>query len=64
MTDDSTGKAEPVTPPTTSRSPAEPPVRRRLGLLLSVAAVVLALDVVTKVLAVRLRPRPAGVDHR
>jgi len=29
-------------------------VRRRLGLLLSVAAVVLALDVVTKVLAVRL----------
>ncbi|WP_197739948.1 signal peptidase II [Mycolicibacterium sp. P9-64] len=51
MTDESTGSAEPVTadgetPPRSSR--------RRLRLLLSVAAVVLALDVVTKVLAVRL----------
>jgi signal peptidase II len=51
VTDESTGSAEPVTadgetPPRSSR--------RRLRLLLSVAAVVLALDVVTKVLAVRL----------
>ena len=51
VTDESTGAAEPViadgeTPPRSSR--------RRLRLLLSVAAVVLALDVVTKVLAVRL----------
>ncbi len=34
-----------------------PPVRRRLTLLLSVAGVVLALDVVTKVLAVKLLTR-------
>lgn len=53
MTDDSTGKAEPVTPADDQQG-AKPAVRRRLGLLLSVAAVVLALDVVTKVLAVRL----------
>ena len=51
VTDESTGSAEPVTvdgdtPPRSTR--------RRLRLLLSVAAVVLALDVVTKVLAVRL----------
>ncbi|MCU1700545.1 MAG: lipoprotein signal peptidase [Mycobacterium sp.] len=51
VTDESTGSAESVTadgetPPRSSR--------RRLRLLLSVAAVVLALDVVTKVLAVRL----------
>jgi signal peptidase II len=51
VTDESTGSAEPVTADgeTTPRSS-----RRRLRLLLSVAAVVLALDVVTKVLAVRL----------
>ena len=46
MTDDSTGKAEPVTP-ADDQQVAKPAVRRRLGLLLSVAAVVLALDVVT-----------------
>ncbi|MDT5285382.1 MAG: signal peptidase, partial [Mycobacterium sp.] len=51
MTDESTGSAEPVTadgetPPRSSR--------RRLRLLLSVAGVVLTLDVVTKVLAVKL----------
>ncbi|MDT5328048.1 MAG: signal peptidase [Mycobacterium sp.] len=51
VTDESTGSAEPVTadgktPPRSSR--------RRQRLLLSVAAVVLALDVVTKVLAVKL----------
>ena len=51
VTDESTGSAEPVTvdgdtPPRSTR--------RRLRLLLSVAAVVLALDVVTKVLAVKL----------
>lgn len=45
MTDEPTSSAEPV--------PGSPPVRR-LRLLLSVAAVVLALDVVTKVLAVEL----------
>ncbi|WP_197748284.1 signal peptidase II [Mycolicibacterium sediminis] len=51
MTDESTGSVEPVTADgaTDPRSP-----RRRMRLLLSVAAVVLALDVVTKVLAVRL----------
>jgi signal peptidase II len=51
VTDESTGSAEPVTADgdTPPRS-----TRRRLRLLLSVAAVVLALDVVTKVLAVRL----------
>lgn len=50
MSEESTGSAEraaadPVTPP-------QP--RKRLRLLLSIAAVVLALDIVTKVLAVRL----------
>jgi signal peptidase II len=51
VTDESTGSAEPVT----AAEETQPgPPRRRLRLLLSVAAVVLALDVVTKVLAVRL----------
>jgi signal peptidase II len=51
VTDESTGSAEPVTADgdTPPRS-----TRRRLRLLLSVAAVILVLDVVTKVLAVRL----------
>ncbi len=50
MTDDSTGSTEPVT-----AGPAEQPrPRKRLRLLLSIAAVVLVLDIVTKVLAVRL----------
>ncbi len=53
MSEDSTGKAEPVTPADDHRV-EKPTVRRRLGLLLAVAAVVLALDVVTKVLAVKL----------
>lgn len=51
VTDESTGSAVPVT----ADDESDPPrVRRRLRLLLSVAAVVLLLDVVTKVLAVRL----------
>jgi signal peptidase II len=50
VTDESTGSAVPVT---AGDEPDPPPTRRRLRLLLSVAAVVLFLDVVTKVLAVR-----------
>lgn len=51
MTDESTGSAVPAT----SGDETDPPrPRRRLRLLLSVAAVVLLLDLVTKVLAVRL----------
>lgn len=57
MTDETSGPAEPVTDATgdtkTSSETAAPP-RRRLRLLLTVAAVVLFIDVVTKVLAVRL----------
>ncbi|CAN5417365.1 signal peptidase II [soil metagenome] len=65
MTDETSGSIEPVTdatdaPATPAASgtdvavaPAERP-KIRLRLLLSIAAVVLALDVVTKVLAVRL----------
>ena len=55
-----TGSTEPVTPP--KRLVGTPDARRRRGaprllrLLISVAAVVLALDVVTKVLAVKLLP--------
>ena len=51
VTDESTGSAEPVTADgeVVARSP-----RRRLRLLLVVAAVVLVLDVVSKVLAVHL----------
>jgi signal peptidase II len=49
VTEQSSGSADPVTEPA-----APPPARKRLRLLLSVAAVVLVLDIVTKVLAVRL----------
>jgi signal peptidase II len=54
VTEQPTGSAEPVTEPATAgeAGPSAPP--RQLRLLLSVAAVVLALDVVTKVLAVKL----------
>ena len=45
------GSAEPVTD---EAAPPEPAQKRRLRLLLTVAAVVLVLDIVTKVLAVRL----------
>jgi signal peptidase II len=51
VTDESTGSAEPVT---AGDATDPPPQRRRLRLLLSVAAVILVLDVVTKVLAVKL----------
>ena len=50
MTDESTGSAEPVA----ADREAPPQPRKRLRLLLSIAGVVLALDIVTKVLAVRL----------
>lgn len=57
MTDETSGPVEPVTDATGDTKPspvtAAPP-RRRLRLLLTVAAVVLFIDVVTKVLAVRL----------
>ena len=57
MTDETSGPVEPVTDATGDAKPspvtAAPP-RRRLRLLLTVAAVVLFIDVVTKVLAVRL----------
>jgi signal peptidase II len=57
VTEQPTGSAEPVTEANTAgqadaSAPPSPP--RRLPLLLSVAAVVLTLDVVTKVLAVKL----------
>jgi len=48
VTDESTGSAEPVI-----AAEVQPAPRRRLRLLLSVAAVVLLLDIGTKVLAVR-----------
>jgi signal peptidase II len=58
-----TGPAEPVTSAGEAGNSGEPaaarpqePAPRRLRLLLSVAAVVLALDIVTKVLAVTLLP--------
>lgn len=50
MTEETTDSTEPAT----EAAPAPAAPRRRLGLLLSVAAVVLLVDVVTKVLAVRL----------
>jgi signal peptidase II len=50
VTDESPGSAEPVT----DEAEAAPPQKRRLRLLLTVAAVVLILDIVTKVLAVKL----------
>ncbi|GFG85183.1 signal peptidase II [Mycolicibacter algericus] len=52
MTEETTDSTEPATDAAPAPAPAAP--RRRLGLLLSVAAVVLLVDVVTKVLAVRL----------
>ena len=56
--DEPTGSTEPVTAAGRPRTPdgrsRAPP--RRLRLLLSVAAIVLALDIVTKVLAVKLLP--------
>ncbi|WP_197374612.1 signal peptidase II [Mycolicibacterium baixiangningiae] len=57
MTDETSGKAESATgaaEPADAGSTSAPPRRRRLGLLLSVAAVILVLDIATKVLAVRL----------
>ena len=55
MTDESASPAEPVSgeEKVVGEPPAEPSPQRRLRLLVAVAAVVLALDVVTKVLAVR-----------
>ena len=50
MTDESPGTAEPVTDEEAPQQPAH----KRLRLLLTVAGVVLVLDIVTKVLAVRL----------
>jgi signal peptidase II len=54
VTDQPTGPAEPVSEADTAEEPQAPAPRRRQSLLLSVAAVVLALDIFTKVLAVRL----------
>jgi signal peptidase II len=54
VTDEPTGSAEPVSEAPTAGEAEAPTPRRRLPLLLSVAAVVLALDIVTKVLAVKL----------
>ncbi|WP_232078924.1 signal peptidase II [Mycobacterium florentinum] len=65
MSEEPTGSAEPVTSAgdaetsgevATPEAPAPQSAPRRVRLLLSVAAVVLALDIVTKVLAVRLLP--------
>jgi signal peptidase II len=54
VTDQPTGSAEPVTEAPTAEETEAPAPRRRLRLLLAVAAVVLALDIITKVLAVKL----------
>jgi len=57
--DEPTGSAEPATsagPAEETGETAAPAPRRRLRLLLSVAGVVLVLDVVTKILAVKLLP--------
>jgi signal peptidase II len=54
VTDQPTGSAEPGTEDPTVGEAEAPAPRRRLRLLLGVAAVVLALDIVTKVLAVKL----------
>ncbi|MCV6985864.1 signal peptidase II [Mycobacterium shinjukuense] len=62
MSDEPTGSADPLTSAGDAGEAAEPEADgppappRRLRLLLSVAAFVLALDVVTKVLAVKLLP--------
>ncbi|MEZ0366491.1 signal peptidase II [Mycobacterium sp. pUA109] len=53
MTEEPTGSTEPVTATGAVDEPGPAP-RRQLRLLLSVAAVVLSLDIVTKVLAVKL----------
>lgn len=50
MTEESTGSAEPAA----ADNSAPPPSRKRLRLLLTIAGVVLILDIVTKVLAVKL----------
>src|SRR6202020_273544 len=55
VTDQPTGSAEPGTEADRAGEPDAPQTpRRRQPLLLSIAAVVLALDIVTKVLAVKL----------
>jgi signal peptidase II len=59
VTDETPGTAEPTTDGDGTSGPAggeapQPPQKRRVRLLLTVAAVVLVLDIVTKVLAVRL----------
>jgi signal peptidase II len=54
VTEQPTGSADPVAEDPTAGEPEAPAPRRRLNLLLSVAAVVLALDISTKVLAVRM----------
>ncbi|QZT64670.1 signal peptidase II [Mycolicibacterium austroafricanum] len=56
MTDESSSPADPVTGEgkAAGDEPAQPSPPRRLRLLLTVAGVVLVLDIVTKVLAVRL----------
>jgi signal peptidase II len=54
VTDQPTGPAEPVAEASTAGEAEAPAPRRRLRLLLAVAAVVLVLDIVTKVLAVKL----------
>jgi signal peptidase II len=58
VTDESSGSAEPVTDGDgisgSAGGEAPQPVPKRVRLLLTIAAVVLVLDIVTKVLAVRL----------
>jgi signal peptidase II len=54
VTDQPTGPAEPVTEASTAGEIKAPAPRRQLRLLLSVAAIVLLLDIVTKVIAVKL----------
>jgi signal peptidase II len=54
VTDQPTGSAEPVTEAPTAEEAESAAPRRRLRLLLAVAGVVLVLDIITKVLAVRL----------
>jgi signal peptidase II len=54
VTDQPTGSAEPVSEAPAAGESEAPAPRRRLHLLLTVAAVVLVLDIITKVLAVKL----------
>lgn len=54
VTDESTDSAESGIPDAPQVAEAQPRPRRRLRLLLTVAGIVLVLDIVTKVLAVRL----------